>query len=56
MGQVTFVHKAGKAHLNVDALSRLEREEKTDDREIGKGLRRITAAGEGTGGERRGEG
>jgi hypothetical protein len=26
IGQMTFVHKAGKKHLNVDALSRLERE------------------------------
>jgi hypothetical protein len=26
MGQMTFVHKAGKTHLNVDALSRLERD------------------------------
>jgi hypothetical protein len=27
MGQITFVHKAGKRHLNVDALSRLPRGE-----------------------------
>jgi hypothetical protein len=26
IGQIAFVHKAGKKHLNVDALSRLERE------------------------------
>jgi hypothetical protein len=26
IGQMTFVHKAGKRHLNVDALSRLERQ------------------------------
>jgi hypothetical protein len=28
MGQMTFVHKAGKKHYNVDALSSLEREAK----------------------------
>jgi hypothetical protein len=41
MGQMTFVHKAGKIHLNVDALSRLEREAATGDRE---GLRRRQVA------------
>jgi hypothetical protein len=30
MGQMTFVHKAGKRHLNVDALSRLPRGESRD--------------------------
>jgi hypothetical protein len=29
MGQMTFIHKAGKIHSNVDALSRLSREEVT---------------------------
>jgi hypothetical protein len=32
VGQMTFVHKAGKLHSNVDALSRLPREEDRDDR------------------------
>jgi hypothetical protein len=44
MGQMTFVHKAGKKHLNVDALSRLERQPEKDPGTQGatarKGLRR----------------
>jgi hypothetical protein len=32
VGQMTFVHKAGKLHSNVDALSRLPREEDRDGR------------------------
>jgi hypothetical protein len=31
MGQMTFVHKAGKKHLNVDALSRLTRKGDSGD-------------------------
>jgi hypothetical protein len=44
MGQMTFVHKAGKKHLNVDALSRLEREPVSEEKKAGvskeEGLRR----------------
>jgi hypothetical protein len=42
MGQMTFVHKAGKTHLNVDALSRLERDgaAAVGEQERGEGLRR----------------
>jgi hypothetical protein len=47
IGQMTFVHKAGKKHLNVDALSRLERE---PGKEIGtdgsrEGVREAEAEG-----------
>jgi hypothetical protein len=31
MGQMTFVHKAGKIHSNVDALSRLSRKEEASE-------------------------
>jgi hypothetical protein len=43
MGQMTFVHKAGKKHLNVDALSRLERDEGGgSEKDEGSGMRRRT--------------
>jgi hypothetical protein len=55
MGQMTFVHKAGKTHLNVDALSRLERESATEHEERRDGIRRRIVAGGGTGAEAKGE-
>jgi hypothetical protein len=65
MGQMTFVHKAGKIHLNVDALSRLEREAATGYEEqearagdTGRedGIRRRAIASRGSSRATKGEG
>jgi hypothetical protein len=55
MGQMSFVHKAGKLHGNVDALSRLPRE--TDPGEERSPRRRDEGGGQSEGtGSRRGDG
>jgi hypothetical protein len=57
MGQITFVHMAGKRHLNVDALSRLPRgESRCGTREKGREAELCWMDGSSVGSVRRIEG
>jgi hypothetical protein len=63
MGQMTFIHKAGKTHLNVDALSRLERDEGGGSEQgggpekgDGSGMRRRTVGLKDKAGKKEGKG